>query len=1351
MSIRHVHRAAAKTLTATALAVAALATLSSVAGAAVTQGSIVPGSAVPVGTFTAGTPFSSGQGINIVIPANSVFTGAAATANVNILECSAPNGVAPTSPTACDGNTQQGDSFAPNSDGSINYQAENAGDLYPVYALPDNILLGEGTSGPACGTTAATECILFIGDNQADFTSPHVWSQPFFVQKNSNDLGGNPGDGSAPPAGTPSTSVAAVPTSSVFGQSVGLTATVTTNSPATCTPSGPVNFTDGSTSLGSGTISSGKATLSTSALPVGSDTVTATFPATTSCPTSLGTTTVAVAQASTTTAVSAAPAGGSTTGQSVTFTAAVAPVAPGAGSPSGTVTFKDGTTTLGSPTVSSGSASVTTSTLSTGSHTITATYSGDANFAGSNGSINYSVGLAGTTTTVAAIPASPSVFGQSVSFTATVTTSGSGSPTGNVTFKDGTTTLGSGTISAGTASFATPSLVVGSHSISAVYSGDTNFNGSTGSLTYVVGQSSTTTVLTVAPSSPTVWGQSVTFTGTVAPVAPGAGSPSGTVNFVSGSVTLGSGTITAGKATFTTAALPVGSDPVVAQYVGDANFASSSSAITTFVVNQASVTGTLTSSANPSTGGSSVTFTDTLAVVAPGAGSPTGTVTFKDGATTLGTGTVTSGKATFATSALANGSHPITAVYGGDTDFAGSTSNTVTQVVTQISTTTGLASSANPAAPGAAVTFTATVTASSGTPTGTVTFNDGSTAIGTGTLNGSGVATLTTSTLALGTHPITAVYGGTAAFSGSTSAVLNEVIALGATSTTLTSSVNPATPGTAVTFTATVSSPSGTPTGTVTFNDGSTAIGTGTLNGSGQATLTTSTLALGSHPITAVYGGSTGLSGSTSAVLTEVIALVSTATTVTSSANPAVPGAAVTFTAKVTASSGTPTGTVTFNDGSTAIGTGTLNGSGQATLTTSTLALGTHPITAVYGGSTGDSGSTSAVLNQVIALVSTTTGLTSSVNPATPGTAVTFTATVTASSGTPTGTVTFNDGSTAIGTGTLSGGVATLTTSTLTLGTHPITAVYGGTTAFSGSTSAVLNEIIALITSTTTVTSSLNPSGPGAAVTFTATVTASSGTPTGTVTFKDGATVLGTGTLNAAGQTTLTTSTLALGNHPITVVYAGTATIAGSTSAVLTQVVALISTTTTVISSANPSGPGQGVTFVATVTSGSGTPNGPVTFMDGTTVLGSVMLNGLGQAAFSTTTLAIGSHPITVVYAGAGPFQGSTSAVLTQVVGRFATVLVGLPQITINPLAINLPAVQATLKTTAGTPVAGQTIVFLAGATVLCTGVTNAAGVASCVPPGLDELLIILNRGVDEQFMGTPVYSPSTSQTFLIG
>src|SRR6185503_16301313 len=117
---------------------------------------------------------------------------------------------------------------------------------------------------------------------------------------------------------------------------------------------------------------------------------------------------------------------------------------------------------------------------------------------------------------------------------------------------------------------------------------------------------------------------------------------------------------------------------------------------------------------------------------------------------------------TFTTSSLAVGSHPITVDYSGDAVFdPSSTPAALVQVVNKAATSTTLGSSLNPSIFGQAVTYTATVATTapgSGIPTGTVSFLDGTTVIGSGTLNASGVATFTTSTLTVGTHPITASY-----------------------------------------------------------------------------------------------------------------------------------------------------------------------------------------------------------------------------------------------------------------------------------------------------------------------------------------------------------------------------------------------------------------------------------------------------------------------------------------------------------------------------------------------------------------------------------------------------------------
>jgi hypothetical protein len=134
----------------------------------------------------------------------------------------------------------------------------------------------------------------------------------------------------------------------------------------------------------------------------------------------------------------------------------------------------------------------------------------------------------------------------------------------------------------------------------------------------------------------------------------------------------------------------------------------------------------------------------------------------------------------------------------------------------------------------------------------------------------------------------------------------------------------------------------------------------------------------------------------------------------------------------------------------------------------------------------------------------------SSKNPSTFGNSLTFTASVTSvSAGTITGNVTFKNGAAVLGSATLSGGKAAISTAALGVGTHSITAIYSGDGSFSGSTSGVLPQVVNKATSATSLVSSLNPSKFGLAVTFTATVSSSAGTPTGSVTFKDGSTRLG--------------------------------------------------------------------------------------------------------------------------------------------------------------------------------------------------------------------------------------------------
>jgi len=250
-----------------------------------------------------------------------------------------------------------------------------------------------------------------------------------------------------------------------------------------------------------------------------------------------------------------------------------------------------------------------------------------------------------------------------------------------VTFKNGSATLGTGTVSGGKATYATSALTVATHSITAVYAGDSNYGGSTSAaLSQVVDKANTSTAV-VSSGSPSDFGETITFTATVKAVAPGTGTPTGTVKFMDGATTMGSGALSGGVAHYATSNRTVGTHSITAVYVASTDYNTSTSAVLSQVVDKTSTTTTVVSSLNPSTSGATVTFTATVKAVAPGAGTPTGTVNFMDGATKIGSHALAGGVAAFATSTLSVASHNITAVYVASTDYNTSTSAVLVQVV----------------------------------------------------------------------------------------------------------------------------------------------------------------------------------------------------------------------------------------------------------------------------------------------------------------------------------------------------------------------------------------------------------------------------------------------------------------------------------------------------------------------------------------------------------------------------------------------------------------------------------------------------------------------------------------------
>ncbi len=326
------------------------------------------------------------------------------------------------------------------------------------------------------------------------------------------------------------------------------------------------------------------------------------------------------------------------------------------------------------------------------------------------------VDLFNTTTTLGAVPAAGSWnVGQSVTFTANVASNPTGNPTavtGSVIFKDNGTAISAcnGVALSSAQAQCVTTFGSGAHSVTAVYSGDGNFDPSTSSALSqgTVSASGTSTAVT-SSLNPSLVTQNVTFTATVTSTSGFAGPPTGTVTFKDGvnpitcSNAGGQALNGSGVATCQIATLPAGSHSITAVYPGDTNFTTSTGTLTgdPQVVNKSDTATVLATSANPVAPTVQVTYTATVSSSTSVTGPPTGTVTFKDGVTTIvceaGSQALTAGVATckFTYPDTVGSPHDITAVYGGDGTFNGNTSNHVSEVVQACSASVVVTSNAD--------------------------------------------------------------------------------------------------------------------------------------------------------------------------------------------------------------------------------------------------------------------------------------------------------------------------------------------------------------------------------------------------------------------------------------------------------------------------------------------------------------------------------------------------------------------------------------------------------------------------------------------------------------------------------
>jgi hypothetical protein len=914
-------------------------------------------------------------------------------------------------------------------------------------------------------------------------------------------------------------------------------------------------------------------------------------------------------------------------------------------------------------------------------------------------------------------------------------------------FYDGSSAIGSANLNAsGVATFSTTSLTAATHNLSAQYAGDSNDAAATSNVVSEVVQLATTLTTLGASSATVTVGNAVTFTATV--ISTNGPAATGTVQFNDGVTDLGSSKLgSTGVATLSVSTLAPGVHDVTAVYSGDASNATSTSTVLVETVQQIGTATVVSSSANPANAGATVVLSANVSMAsgATADGAITGKVTFSNGATSLGSVSVDgNGNATLSLTNLPVGKDAIVASFAGNTNYAASTSAALPETINQTSTTTALISSNQSALEGKASTFTATVTTATGTATGTVNFLDNGTIVGTGSLNAQGVATLTISTLAVGNQSMTAVYLGDSNYTGSTSAPLLEVVSLAVPTVTLDGPISPVNAGVAIQLTGTILSAGVAPTGALTLRDGGTAIATQNAVASGSFSFSPSTLAVGTHTLTIAYAGDANNAPVTSNIFTVVVQQAPTTTSLASSVNPQVVGQSVTFTASTTSVSPNVTGSISFQDGSTPLGSVSLNASGTATFTTSSLTFGTHTITAVYSGDTNHAASASAAVSEQI-VQGASESLSSSVNPSVAGVNVVFTAKMAGVGGViPTGAVVFTDGATSLGSVTLDGtGTATLQTATLAVGSHNITASYAGDKNYSSAVASLVQTVQNASTQIS-LSSSANPAIYATGFSIAATIVSDGGIATGSVSFTDGGTAIGSAVLNANGVATLTLSSLAPGSHTIVANYAGDGRASASSSTPLTQVVKEM-TSVALASNANPSPTLSAITLTAVVTnSGVGTPTGSVTFTDGSTQLGVATLDATGTATLVVPSLAAGNHSILASYSGDGDnFAGISPQLVEGVQLRPTTTTLTASSTDPNN------AQQVTLISTerwTGSVTPTGTVTFLNGSTVIGSSPVGSTGVGT--------LTIVLPAGAGESitasYAGDASYASSVSPAVTI-
>ena len=503
-----------------------------------------------------------------------------------------------------------------------------------------------------------------------------------------------------------------------------------------------------------------------------------------------------------------------------------------------------------------------------------------------------------------------------------------------------------------------------------------------------------------------------------------------------------------------------------------------------------------------------------------------------------------------------SGTHPVEASYGGDATHSASVSAFTVGLESVIATPVVTLSGPASVAYGSAAVITVTVTSGSGyPPTGTATLLDGAATAGTSALS-NGVTTFTLNNLSPGVHSLTASYGGDLVTAPGTSAVFTLTVTATPTLTVSTPTTNVAY-GSAITFTATLHVTGVAATGSITFKNGNTPLGNQALGSNGVATLTVPApgLPVGGNSITASFAGDSHYAAVTSSAITVTVTQQTPTLALTSPTTTPSYGSAITFTATLTVTGVAPTGSITFKNGSTTLGSQALGSNGVATLIVPApgLPVGNDSVTASFAGNTDYAAVTSAPLAITVSKSTSVLTLAPSAAAITVGTSETLVATLPAADTAGKGTVTFYLGSATLGSSAVSGGSAMLTTTTLPAGMDSITAIWTGDSNFDGATSAA---VLVTVAPTLTLTASSTTIYTGQTDSITVTLGTGGNTVvlTGTITLTSGSYTSGAATL-AAGSATIEipANTLPTGSDTLVASYSGdTVYPAGSGSVAVT-------------------------------------------------------------------------------------------------------------------------------------------------------------------------------------------------------